>query len=339
MERFSWSDNLRAALSPCLTCLHSRRDEEDDDERQQYNHHRATNTHGPDYVPRARLDELEGLLADSDDAETLSLHSNLGRDDTRRRKHHRPRKGIRLFGFDLFGKPPIQLPEDDDVADGRVQRSRTISASTMDSDASPLDPSMIDQLSAARVAEGEAQRDAERRAKDERRRRRRDKKAAREAALALALDRNQDGDEFEGFPVRCYAPSSGIISDVTLYRVVADLSRLQALLLRLATTNLTTLDRSPKRSLRLKTRRTLMVLTSVQRPTPSVPAWAAQVAQAQTRGPAPLPLIHVVILFNTTTSPSPKANRSQVRLPPCQLHTAGRSRRDSPSRVPPSRTR
>ena len=52
------------------------------------------------------------------------------------------------------------------------------------------------------MAEGEAQREAERRAKEERRRRRREKKAAREAVLALALDTNQDGEEFEGFPVR-----------------------------------------------------------------------------------------------------------------------------------------
>ena len=212
MERFSWSDNLRAAFSPCLACLSSRRDE-DDEERQQFNHHRATNAHGPDYVPRARPDELEGLLADSDDADAMSLHSNIGRDDARKRKRHRLRKGIKLFGFDLFGKPPIQLPEDDDaLPDQRPVRSRTISASTMDSDASPLDPSMIDQLSAARLAEGEAQREAERQAKEERRRRRREKKAAREAALALALDTNEDGEEFEGFPVRClckgYRPNS-----------------------------------------------------------------------------------------------------------------------------------
>lgn len=198
MERFSWTDNLRAALAPCLTCLQPRRDDEDEDERQQYNHHYSAR--GPDYVPRARADELEGLLQDTDDAETLSLHSNIGRDDGRKRKRRRPRKGIKLFGFDLFGKPPIQLPEDDDDGIGRRARSRTVSASTLDSDAAPLDPSTIEQLSTARAAEGAAQRDTERLAKEERRRRRREKKAAREAALALALDRSQD--DFEGFPVR-----------------------------------------------------------------------------------------------------------------------------------------
>ena len=196
MERFSWTDNLRAAFAPCLACLQPQQRDDEDDERQQYNHHHTAR--GPDYVPRARADELEGLLQDTDDAETLSLHSNIGRDDSRRRKRRRPRKGIKLFGFDLFGKPPIQLPDDDDD-DLRAPRSRTISSSTMDSDAAPLDPSTIEQLSAARAAEGAAQREAERLAKEERRRRRREKKAAREAALALALDRSQD--EFEGFPV------------------------------------------------------------------------------------------------------------------------------------------
>jgi hypothetical protein len=196
MERFSWSDNFRAAFAPCLACLQPRQDSEDE-EREQYNHHHTS--HGPHYVPRARLDELEGLLADADgDAETLSLHSNIGLDEGRRRKRHRPRKGIKLFGFNLFGRPPIQLP-DDDNEDRRV-RSRTISASTLDSDAAPLDPSTIDQLSAARLAESEAQREQERLAKEERRRRRRAKKAARESALALALERGQG--EFEGFPVR-----------------------------------------------------------------------------------------------------------------------------------------
>lgn len=197
MERFSWTDNLRAAFAPCLACLQPRRNDEDD-ERQQHNHH--YNSRGPDYVPRAREDELEGLLQDTDDAETLSLHSNIGRDDGRKRKRRRPRKGIRLFGFDLFGKPPIHLPDDDGDSDRRGPRSRTVSASTLDSDAAPLDPSTIEQLSEARAAEAAVQRETERLAKEERRRRRREKKAAREATLALALDRSQD--DFEGFPVR-----------------------------------------------------------------------------------------------------------------------------------------
>ncbi|EKM56322.1 uncharacterized protein PHACADRAFT_253390 [Phanerochaete carnosa HHB-10118-sp] len=209
MERFSWTDNLRAAFAPCLTCLQPRRDE-DEDEEQQHNHHFSSR--GPDYVPRARADELEGLLQDTDDVETLSLHSNVGRDDTRRRKRRKPHKSIRLFGFDLFGKPPIQLSEDEDDDTYRRSRSRTISASTLDSDAAPLDPSAIAQLSATRAAEGAAQRETGRLAKEERRRRRREKKAAREAALALALDRNQN--EFEGFPVSVLYPLCKLLSYV-----------------------------------------------------------------------------------------------------------------------------
>ena len=198
MERFSWSDNFRAAFAPCLACLRPQQHNEDE-EREQYNHHHTSR--GPHYVPRARPDELEGLLADTDDAETLSLHSNIGRDDGRKRKRQRPRKGIKLFGFDLFGRPPIQLPEDEEIDEAlHRSRTRTISASTLDSDAAPLDPSTIAQLSAARLAESEAQREQERLAKEERRRRRREKKAAREAELALALERSQV--EFEGFPVR-----------------------------------------------------------------------------------------------------------------------------------------
>lgn len=201
MESFSWSDNLRAALAPCLGCFNGRIDEGDEDERAQFSHHRATSHRGPDYVPRARLDELEGLLADSDDAETLSLHSNLGHDDARRRKRRRTHKLIRFFGFNLFGKPPVHLPEDDDLVVGAPSpRPRTVSASTLDSDASPLDPSTIDRLSAARAAEDEARLALERRSKAERKRRRRERKVARNDALALALD-NADG-EFEGFPVR-----------------------------------------------------------------------------------------------------------------------------------------
>lgn len=199
MEHFSWSDNVRAVLAPCLACL---RTPQDDEDSPSYNH-QAQSQRGPDYVPRARADELEGLLADADDAETLSLHSNFGRDDYRRRKKHRSKKGIKLFGLDLFGKPPIRLPEDEEEVEGPTggqhRRPRTISATGLDSDAPSLDPSMIDQLSAAREAEGAAQAEGERRAKEERKRRRREKKAAKEAALALALERSQD--EFEGFPV------------------------------------------------------------------------------------------------------------------------------------------
>ena len=54
MADFSWSDSLQAALAPCVGCFRSRPSDDDASE------------HGPEYVPRARPDELEGLLADAD---------------------------------------------------------------------------------------------------------------------------------------------------------------------------------------------------------------------------------------------------------------------------------
>jgi hypothetical protein len=202
METFSWSDSLRALTAPCLDCLHSSKDERND---------------------------LEDLLADSGsasattaDAETLSLHSNPS--SSPRRKRIRFTKHIRLFGWDLFGRrQPIRLPDDDEedeeengegdgdgggqeqVEQRRKKKRRshrgghrrpsavTISSSTLDSDAAPLDSAAIISH-ATNYAEEEVKR-AERR---ERRRQRREMKRAAALALehAAAL---ADGDEFEGF--------------------------------------------------------------------------------------------------------------------------------------------
>ena len=330
MERFSWSDNLRAALAPCLGCLNGRTDDSDDDERAQFNHHHATSTRGPDYIPRARPDELEGLLADSDDAETLSLHSNIGRDDSRRRKRRRAHKVIRFFGFDLFGKPPVQLPEDDDDGVGAPSpRARTISASTLDSDASPLDPSTIDRLSAARAAEAEARLVLERRAKEERRRRRRERKAARDGALALALD-NDDG-EFEGFPVRLPLASAPRVCSPSHHRAAADpVPNLPTPRPHPATTSPTTLGRSPtrRRSTLPWTTQTLRAPTLAPRRTRSVLAAVVPAGPAQTRARAHRAPTHARALSSTTTSPP-----SRVPCPLLLAHRVGKNPRDSPSRA------
>ncbi|PSR74449.1 hypothetical protein PHLCEN_2v9861 [Hermanssonia centrifuga] len=201
MDHFSWADSVQAIFGPCLACWGSRpKDNEDDEE------------HGPAFVPRARSDELEGLLASTDDAddlgdaETLSLHSNIGDRDRRRRKHRQPRKGIRVFGFDLFGRPPIHLPEEEEEDTGiSHRRIRTISASTLDSDAAPLDPSTIDELSVAHLTESIVQREEERRRREEKRRRRKEKKERARLALAMALERGEA--EFEGF--QGSGPTSG----------------------------------------------------------------------------------------------------------------------------------
>jgi hypothetical protein len=183
MESFSWSDSLRALAAPCLSCLRT--------------------------TPKSERNDLEDLLVDSSstttDAETLSLHSNPG---SPRRKRTRFTRSIRLFGWNLFGRPPIHLPDDDDDDDddnneagGRRRPRRrpppaTISTTTLDSDAAPLDTAAIESHATKR-AEEEAAR-AERRA---RRRERKERKRAAEIARALEHASVLDGDaEFEGFP-------------------------------------------------------------------------------------------------------------------------------------------
>jgi hypothetical protein len=180
MESFSWSDSLRALAAPCLSCLRT---------------------------PKSERSDLEDLLVDSSsttDAETLSLHSNPG---SPRRKRTRFTRSIRLFGWNLFGRPPIHLPDDDDDEDddneaGTSRRPRrrpppaAISTTTLDSDAAPLDTAAIESHATKR-AEEEAAR-AERRA---RRRERKERKRAAEIARALEHAAVLDGDaEFEGFP-------------------------------------------------------------------------------------------------------------------------------------------
>lgn len=217
-DHFSWSDSFRAVFGSCLHCFRAAPEEPADENP---SHHRTSAQEARFSVSRIRSDELEGLLADSDDAETLSLHSNIGDRNRRRKKKPRQRKGIKLFGFDLFGRPPIYLSDDEGDGGGGRRRTpqpseaqvvvdhlegedpdrvRTLSTSTLDSDASPLDPSTINELSAARLAESMAREEEERRAKEERRRKRRERKALKKAAIALAMDGHGEGD-FEGFPV------------------------------------------------------------------------------------------------------------------------------------------
>ncbi|TCD71007.1 ATP-dependent DNA helicase sgs1 [Steccherinum ochraceum] len=247
MASFSWSDTIQAAFAPCLACLQRGPqlpdDSDSESQSQSHSHHQQ---HAR--IPRARADELEGLLADSDDAETLSLHSNPG--DRRRKRKQKSKKGIKLFGFDLFGKaPPIHLTDDEgeggegsgrrphrregsqSQAEPRVrandERSRTISTDTLDSDAALLDPATIDELSAARLAESVRREEEERRLKEERRKLRRERKELKKAAMQLALaqaESNGGPAGFEGFqgsgpeyghipsPFRQYAGSASDIS-------------------------------------------------------------------------------------------------------------------------------
>ncbi|EDR01269.1 uncharacterized protein LACBIDRAFT_333478 [Laccaria bicolor S238N-H82] len=166
-------------------------------------------------IPRARPDELQGLLADSSDnerAETLSLHLNPGRGSRggrRKRKskssntNGKPRR-ITLFGFDLFGRPPpIQLPPDDDDAPlfhrhrsssgGGSTPTTTLTTQTFDSDAAPLDISTIQQISVSKASEAAK---AELKRKEERRQRR---KARKEMNRLVEAGVVGGGEEFEGF--------------------------------------------------------------------------------------------------------------------------------------------
>lgn len=195
MAEFSWSDSVKAAFAPCLSCLNfSSRTHHNDQPSSQ-------NSSRPD---------LDRLLQDVDtdtEVETLSLHSNIGDSRRKRKKKRRgPSKNITLFGFNLFGKPPIRLEGGDDLAavttsptGGHNSSStvkKSISTSTLDSDAAPLDPSTIAQLSAAQ-SPSPGPSEEEVMGKEERRRRRRERKDMKEA-LAKAMARPDA--EFEGFP-------------------------------------------------------------------------------------------------------------------------------------------
>lgn len=191
---FSWSDTARAAFQSCLApCFPSSGRSSDPDSGYE-NPHRALTQNA----------DLDRLLASDSETEALSLHSNLGGP---RKKRRRPRKNITLFGYSLFGRPPIQLPDGEDAVDDLLRRprrnSRTSTApstSTWDSDAPQLTPAVLDALSpetieaqAAKAAEDER----ERRSKEDKQHQRRHKKEMKRVAAALAA--SNGSLDFEGF--------------------------------------------------------------------------------------------------------------------------------------------
>lgn len=226
MDSFSWTDGLRATVSTCLPCFSSR-NSSSDTEAENEGHGRLSRG------TQLRYEELEGLLGELDDtngdAETMSLHSNIGDSQRRPRSKKkktrgRAKKSIRFFGYDLFGRPPIQLPDSEDEEDtpdndmgsaGSRRRDRTrpnrlsignlpsahssssASATGFDSDASPLDTTAISKLSpqdaarraaqAAALLEAEEQRRrVEREERDERRKRRKERKELKRIGQAIA---------------------------------------------------------------------------------------------------------------------------------------------------------
>jgi len=209
MDSPSWSDAFHSAFSSCLHCFHSPSTESLHNDNQSANNPQR---------PRHLESLLEPLLTDPGDtdneAETVSLHSNIGGTSNRRRNDHKrtKRRGISLFGFDLFGKRSgaIQLSEseDDDEYEAlrrsrRSQRGLTSSRSlTFDgniSDAAPLDSAAIDERVVEEQEQLRAAQARQKQEKKERRRKRKEKKELKSLAQALAQNVHGGELEFEGF--------------------------------------------------------------------------------------------------------------------------------------------
>lgn len=218
MATFSWSDTLKISFKSCSSCLWANSEDDASLHNDSEGYNPAINN-----IPRARPDELQGLLADVDsdvEAERMSLHSNPGVGSQRKRKKNRRKskrtdnaRKITLFGYNLFGRPPVQLA--DDTEDALYSRRGTVtpntqstSSSAFDSDAAPLGREAIAALSspttAAAAIEAAAKASAELevqrvREKEERRRRRQEKKEKKRIAAALASQGSIGDGEFEGF--------------------------------------------------------------------------------------------------------------------------------------------
>lgn len=212
MDNFSYTDNIRAALASCLPCFAASRSKSAPNPSLTATHSEPRST---SIGPSSSANDLEHLLRDSD-SDALSLHSNLGVPAHRRAKHRRrPKFSLTLFGYTLFGRPPIYLTDDDDGDDlpgGRARASGNASSSTFDSDAAPLDATTIERLTSPdHYAALAAQRERERqqleaaeaaRRKAERRARRQERKARARTEALMSLTSGSprsDMETFEGF--------------------------------------------------------------------------------------------------------------------------------------------
>ncbi|KIJ15186.1 hypothetical protein PAXINDRAFT_169332 [Paxillus involutus ATCC 200175] len=202
MDNFSYTDTVRAAFASCLPCFASSPSQTSASN---------SNANHPDPRPaRPSSNDLEHLLQDTD-SDALSLHSNFGTSHRRTRQRRRPKFSLTLFGYTLFGRPPIYLPDEEDgEGGGRTRALATTSSSTLDSDAAPLDASAIERLTspdhhAALQRERERRRleeeEEEARRKAERRARRQERKARERASALMALTGESlvESEAFEGF--------------------------------------------------------------------------------------------------------------------------------------------
>jgi hypothetical protein len=190
VDNFSYKDSMQAALTSCLPCFSGIAPVNSND-----NARNDARTH------RSPSNELEGLLGDTDtEIETLSLHSNIGAG--RRKPRKRPAFSLTLFGYTLFGRPPIYLSDDEDERGWRRRALGTASSSTLDSDAAPLDASTIARLSSPDRAEAEQhRRDEEAQRKAERKARQRERRERERISNLLSLNGGSPvkGSGFEGF--------------------------------------------------------------------------------------------------------------------------------------------
>ena len=205
MDSFSWSDSFRATLSSCLPCLS--RGIDSDDELDQ----RAGRG-----GPRSAREELERLLDEpitDHEAETMSLHSNVGGARRKKKTRRKTFKRIRILGVDLFGRRPLPAEEDEGDAEGPNiggSRARTISTSTLDSDAAPLADDAINDFTVRAqrrwapdvtdeqlAAEEEAERG--RLETEERKAARAERRELERLAETSIFNNHQNFDEFDGF--------------------------------------------------------------------------------------------------------------------------------------------
>ncbi|KAF8429446.1 hypothetical protein L210DRAFT_3563392 [Boletus edulis BED1] len=230
MGEFSYTDNVRAAFASCLPCFTPSPSESASNSPPNaantslLSEPRSTSTGA--IRPSSSSNDLEHLLRDPD-SDGISLHSNLGAAAHRRaRRRRRPKFSMTLFGYTLFGRPPIYLADDEEddphgMSNRRARALITNSSSTLDSDAAPLDASTIERLTspdhyAALAAERESERqrlaaEEEARRKAERRARRQERKARARAAALMSLtgtSPHPDVDTFEGFQGSGMVPTS-----------------------------------------------------------------------------------------------------------------------------------
>lgn len=215
MDSFSYTDNVRAAFASCLPCFKFTASRS---ENSALNPSSNTEPRSASTIARPlSSNDLEHLLRDSD-SDALSLHSNLGAAARRRARYRRPPKfSLTLFGYTLFGRPPIYLSDDDGddspgIGGGTARALITASSSTLDSDPAAVDASTIERLTSPdHFSALAAQRESERRlleAKEEARRnaerraRRQERKARARASALVSVDGTShrlDVDAFEGF--------------------------------------------------------------------------------------------------------------------------------------------